>query len=111
MADKDDNGAVLKAIAEGNLSALEFLAAVNVASMEASGLDPETLMLVRLAVLAAMDAPEVSWTANLELASETDLSLDQVRGVLVAVAPLIGTPRVVSAAGKILGVFVDLLEA
>jgi 4-carboxymuconolactone decarboxylase len=88
---------------------LEFLAAVNLASMEASGLDPETLMLVRIAVLAAMDAPEVSWRANLELAAEADLSIEQVRGVLVAVAPLIGTPRVMSAASKILLVFAELL--
>jgi alkylhydroperoxidase/carboxymuconolactone decarboxylase family protein YurZ len=73
--------------------------------MEASGLDPETLMLVRMAALAAMDAPEASWMANLEVAAETDLSIEQVRGVLMAVAPLIGTPRVISAAGKIQQVF------
>jgi 4-carboxymuconolactone decarboxylase len=109
MAEDKDAGAVLKEIAEGNLAALDFLAAVNVASMEASGLDPETLMLVRMAVLAAMDAPEVSWTANLALAAETDLSIDQIRGVLVAVAPLIGTPRVVAAAARILRVFEELL--
>jgi alkylhydroperoxidase/carboxymuconolactone decarboxylase family protein YurZ len=56
-----------------------------------------------------MDAPEVSWRANLELAAEADLSIEQVRGVLVAVAPLIGTPRVMSAASKILLVFAELL--
>jgi 4-carboxymuconolactone decarboxylase len=101
MSEDQDAGAILKEIAEGNLTALEFLAAVNVASVEASGLDPETLMLVRIAALAAMDAPQASWSVNLEVAAETDLSIEQVRGVLVAVAPLIGTPRVISAAGKI----------
>ena len=105
MSENKDAGAILKEIAEGNLKAWEFLAAVNVASMEASGLDPETLMLVRIAALAAMDAPEASWMANLEVAAETDLSIEQVRGVLMAVAPLIGTPRVISAAGKIQQVF------
>jgi alkylhydroperoxidase/carboxymuconolactone decarboxylase family protein YurZ len=105
MSENQDAGAILKEIAEGNLKAWEFLAAVNVASMEASGLDPETLMLVRMAALAAMDAPEASWMANLEVAAETDLSIEQVRGVLMAVAPLIGTPRVISAAGKIQQVF------
>ena len=101
MSEDLDAGAVLEEIAEGNLKAWEFLAVVNVASMEASGLDPETLMLVRIAALAAMDAPEASWSANLEVAAETDLSIEQVRGALMAVAPLIGTPRVISAAGKI----------
>jgi hypothetical protein len=88
-------------IAEGNLEAMEFLVAVNIASMEASGLDPETLMLVRLAALAAIDAPAVSWATNLEVAAEADLSIEQVRGTLVAIAPLIGTAKFISAVGKI----------
>jgi len=92
---------MLQELAEGRLEALEFLTAVNIASMEASGLDAETLMLVRIAALAAIDAPVTSWLTNLGVASETDLTVDQVRGVLVAVAPLIGTARVISAAGKI----------
>jgi hypothetical protein len=92
---------MLLEIAEGNLEALEFLVAVNIASMEASGLDPETLMLVRLAALAAIDAPAVSWAANLEVAAEADLSIEQVRGTLVAIAPLIGTAKFISAVGKI----------
>lgn len=102
MAENQNDEAVLKDVAEGNLEALEILTVMNVASMEGSGLDPETLMLVRIAALAAIDAPAVSWLANLGIASETDLTVDQVRGTLVAVAPLIGTARVISAAGKIL---------
>ena len=102
MAENQNNEAVLRDIAEGRLEAFEFLAAVNIASMEASGLDPETLMLVRIAALAAIDAPAISWLANLGAASETDITLDQVRGTLVAIAPLIGTPRVISASAKIL---------
>ena len=92
---------MLLEIAEGNLEAMEFLVAVNIASMEASGLDPETLMLVRLAALAAIDAPAVSWATNLEVAAEADLSIEQVRGTLVAIAPLIGTAKFISAVGKI----------
>lgn len=101
MAENQSNEAILGEIAEGRLEALEFLATLNIASMEASGLDPDTLMLVRIAALAAVDAPAASWLTNLGIASETNLTVDQVRGVLVAVAPLIGTAKVVSAAGKI----------
>lgn len=102
MAENQNDEAVLRDIAEGRLEALEFLVAVNIASAEASGLDPETLMLVRMAALAAIDAPTVSWLANLGVASETEITIDQVRGTLVAIAPLIGTARVISASGKIL---------
>jgi len=93
---------VLKDVAEGKLDALEFLTAVNIACIEASGLDPDTLMLVRIAALAAIDAPAASWFANLGAASLTDITLEQVRGALIAIAPLIGTPRVISASAKIL---------
>jgi alkylhydroperoxidase/carboxymuconolactone decarboxylase family protein YurZ len=102
MAENQNNDAILKDLAEGRFDALDFLAAVNIASMEASGLDPETLMLVRIAVLAALDAPVASWVMNLSAAGETDITLEQLRGTLLAIAPLIGTPRVVSASGKML---------
>ena len=75
-------------------------------SLEASSLDPETLMLVRIAALVAVDAPPVSYLLNLEAAGEIGLDPEQVRGVLAAIAPIVGTARVASATGKI----VDALE-
>ena len=85
---------------------LDLLASMTADSLEASSLDPETLMLVRIAALAAVDAPPVSYLLNLGVASELDLDGEQVRGVLAAIAPIIGTARVASATGKI----VDALE-
>ena len=81
---------------------------VNMASdsLDASSLDPETLMLVRLGALVAVDGPTVSYLLNLEAASEVGVDAEQVRGVLAAIAPVVGTPRVVSAAGQI----VDALD-
>ena len=38
---------------------------------------------------------------NLGAASEFEIDADQVHGVLAAVAPIVGTARVVSATGKI----------
>jgi 4-carboxymuconolactone decarboxylase len=80
---------------------LDLLASMTADSIEASGLDPETLMLVRIAALAAVDAPSVSYLMNLGVASELDIDADQVRGVLAAIAPIVGTARIASATGKI----------
>lgn len=38
---------------------------------------------------------------NLDAASELDIDAEQVRGVLAAVAPIVGTARVASATGNI----------
>jgi 4-carboxymuconolactone decarboxylase len=58
-------------------------------------------MLARIAALVAVDAPPASYLANLAAAGELDVDAEQVRGVLAAVALIVGTPRVVSATGKI----------
>jgi alkylhydroperoxidase/carboxymuconolactone decarboxylase family protein YurZ len=92
---------------------LDLLGRMTVDSMETSTLDPDTLMLVRLAALVAVDAPPASYLVNVGAAGEVGVSSDQVTGVLAAVAPIVGTTRVVSAAGrmvKALGAAVELAE-
>jgi 4-carboxymuconolactone decarboxylase len=85
---------------------LDLLASMTADSVAASSLDPATLMLVRVAALVAVDAPTVSYLLNLGVASEVGLDAEQVRGVLAAIAPIVGTPRVAAATGKI----VDALD-
>lgn len=85
---------------------LDLLAGMTADSVAASNLDPNTLMLVRIAALVAVDAPAVSYLLNLGAAGEIGLDPELVRGVLAAVAPIVGTSRVASATGKI----VDALE-
>src|SRR5215207_5156400 len=92
---------------------LDLLANMTADSMAASSLDPETLMLVRIAALVAVDAPSFSYLMNLEVASELDIDPERIRGVLAAVAPIVGTPRVASATGKIveaLAVEIEIAE-
>ena len=92
---------------------LDLLARMNADAIEVSSLDPEKLMLVRIAALVAMDAPPMSYLLNLGAADELDIDPEDVRGVLAAVAPIVGTPRVVAATGKIaraLGIALDLAE-
>jgi len=81
--------------------AYAYLAGTIASSFEAASLDHETLMLVWLAALVAIDAPSESFLMNLGAASEGDVKLEQVRGVLEALAPIVGGPRVVSASVKI----------
>jgi alkylhydroperoxidase/carboxymuconolactone decarboxylase family protein YurZ len=80
---------------------LDLLASMTAESVDASILDPETLMLIRVAALVAVDAPPFSYLMNLGAASQVGIDADQIRGVLAAVAPIVGTARVASATGKI----------
>jgi len=92
---------------------LDLLASMTADSIESSSLDPEKLMLVRIAALVAVDAPPISYLYNLGAASEIDIDVDEVRGVLAAIAPIVGTARVASATSKIvraLGIAIDIAE-
>lgn len=80
---------------------LDLLASMTADSIAASSLDPNTLLLVRIAALAAVDAPTVSYLLNLEVAGEVGVDAEQVRGVLAAIAPIVGTARVAAATGNI----------
>jgi len=80
---------------------METIVEMTAASFERANLSTEALMLVRLAALVAVDAPTASFRANLSAGAQTTLSLEDARSVLVAVAPIVGAPRVVSAADKI----------
>jgi 4-carboxymuconolactone decarboxylase len=80
---------------------LDLLARMTADSLEASSLDERATMLVRIAALVAVDAPPASYLFNLDLAAESGIDEDQIRGVLTAVAPIVGTARVAAAAGNI----------
>ena len=82
---------------------LDTLTDMTVASVARADLDDRTLMMVRLAALAAVDAPSGSYLMNLAAAGEAGITLEDARSVLIAVAPIVGGPRVVSAAGAITG--------
>jgi alkylhydroperoxidase/carboxymuconolactone decarboxylase family protein YurZ len=84
-------------------SVLDLLKDMTASSLDATNLDERTLMLVRIAALVAVDAPPVSYAMNLEAAGEVGVEAEQVRGVLAAIAPIVGTTRVVSATSSIAG--------
>lgn len=88
---------------EVNAPVLETLVKMNEGTPEASGLDPETYMLVRIAALASVGAPPASYLVNLGAASELGVTDEQVQGVLIAIAPVVGSARVASAGSAIAG--------
>ena len=93
---------------------LDTLAAMTAASITNCELAPRELMIARIAALAAVDAPPASYLANAGTASDVGITFEDVQGVLIAVAPIAGTARAVSAAGNIaraLGFAIAAIEA
>jgi hypothetical protein len=80
---------------------LNTLADITAVSVVRGTLDAREHMIARLAALVAVDAPAASYVLNFEPAAEVGVTLEDAQGLLVAVAPIVGTARVMSAAGKI----------
>ena len=93
---------------------LSALAEMTAVSIERGTLPAREHMLVRLAALVAVGAPPVSYVLNAGTAADVGITLEDVQGLLVAIAPIVGTPQVVSASANItqaLGFMIDLAIA
>jgi alkylhydroperoxidase/carboxymuconolactone decarboxylase family protein YurZ len=64
-------------------------------------LDARTLALVRLAALLSIGAPTASCRAAVEAAHAAGATDEELVDVLVAVAPVVGTARLVAAAPRL----------
>ena len=92
----------------------DTLAAMTVASIENSDLPAREHMIARIAALIAVDAPAASYVLNVGVAADAGITLDDIEDILVAVAPIVGAPRVGSAVTNIaraLGIAIAVLEA
>ena len=81
---------------------LDTIADITAASIGHSSGSPREFMLARLAALIAVDAPPASYLANAPALQEAGLTAEDIQRVMIAIAPVVGTPRVVSASGHIL---------
>ncbi|MGO8863574.1 MAG: carboxymuconolactone decarboxylase family protein [Acidimicrobiales bacterium] len=93
---------------------LDTITAMTLDSVERCGLDADTLLLVRIAALAAVDAKAASYLLHVGPAVDAGVTLEQVQDVLVAVAPIVGTARTMSASLAIteaLGLAIAVIEA
>ena len=93
---------------------LDTLTGMIGASIDNNTLSPREFMLVRLAALIAVGAPPASYLFNAEAATELGVTSEDVQGVMIGVAPVVGAPRVVAAGGNImraLGLAIAVTEA
>ena len=100
-------------MALGQAPVMGTLMDINATSLARTELDPRALMLVRLGALAAVDAPTASYLMHIGPSVEAGLSIKDAEDVLVAIAPIVGTPRTASAAVKLVEAFdmaIDLAE-
>jgi alkylhydroperoxidase/carboxymuconolactone decarboxylase family protein YurZ len=101
-------------MADSDTPVLDTLAAMTAESLARCGLDDNSLLTARLAALVAIDAPAASYLMHIGPAIDAGVTIEQVQGILTAVAPVVGTARTVSAAAKIteaIGITVIALEA
>ena len=81
-------------------------------SCSESGLDPRTRALVQLGALVAVDAAPPSYMSVAEEALEAGATYADLVGSLIVVMPVVGVPRVVSAAPNLgLAIGYDVGEA
>ncbi|MDQ2676952.1 MAG: carboxymuconolactone decarboxylase family protein [Actinomycetota bacterium] len=71
-------------------------------ALDVSPLPGRTVALVRIATLIALDAPPASYGRQVAAALESGASPEDILGVLRAVAPQVGTARVVAAAPELM---------
>jgi len=93
---------------------LDTLTDINATSIEHSHFMPRELMLARIAALVAVDAPPASYLANAGAAADSGVTEQDVEEVMIAVAPVVGTAKVVSAGGNMmraLGFAIKVAEA
>jgi hypothetical protein len=93
---------LLQSVVPGDTPVLESLIRLHAGVQEASGLDDRTYLMVRIAALVAVDAPATSYLANLTVSDQVGVTADDVRGVLIALGPLLGSARVLAGAEKAL---------
>ena len=67
-----------------------------------SGLDPRSFALVKVAALIALDAPPASYLWQVVNALDAGVAPEELVGVLRAIAPQVGLPRIVAAAPELM---------
>jgi alkylhydroperoxidase/carboxymuconolactone decarboxylase family protein YurZ len=108
----DEYKVTLRKLAVRDDRYIDALLQTDRASATVSGLDDRAHALVRIGVLVALNATPAAYMNSVEAALKAGASYDEMVGVLVAVLPVVGVARVVSAAPNLgLAVGYDVSEA
>lgn len=97
-----DTQEALKGMSVGDLDFLETAVGLRELSRESTSLDPRTFALVKIAALIALDSPPASYAWQVANALEEGVTPEEILGVLRAVAPQVGGPRLIAAAPEIM---------
>lgn len=97
-----DTHETLSAVSSGDYDVLERAFGLRERNREGSGLDARTFALVKVASLIALDAPPASYAWQIGNALEEGATPEDIIGVLRAIAPQVGGPKVVAAAPEIM---------
>jgi 4-carboxymuconolactone decarboxylase len=92
----------LSGLSAGDVDAMEDFLAMRAEYRETTGLDARTFGLVKIAALIALDAPPASYLWQIANALDEGATAEDILGVLRAVAPQVGAPRVIAAAPEIM---------
>lgn len=97
-----DTHQTLTGVASGDVTLLDEVLGLREAQMASIGLDARTFALVKIAALIALDAPPASYAWQIANAVEDGVTAEDFLGVLKAIAPQVGGPKVVAAAPEIM---------
>lgn len=97
-----DSQSALERIALGELDLLEGAIGLRDVAREDSGLEPRAFSLVKIAALVALDAPPASYAWQVANALGEGVTAEDILGVLRAIAPQVGGPRLIAAAPEIM---------
>ncbi|HEY6522211.1 MAG TPA: carboxymuconolactone decarboxylase family protein [Solirubrobacteraceae bacterium] len=97
-----DTHQTFSGLSSGDVDMLEKGIGLREINREVSGLDPREFALVKIAALVALDAPPASYAWQVGNALADDVTPEDILGVLRAVAPQVGGPRVVAAASEVM---------
>jgi alkylhydroperoxidase/carboxymuconolactone decarboxylase family protein YurZ len=92
---------VLRGLALGEGAVADQILKLHADNLTESALDKKSYALVRIAALVAIGAEEASFVSNVKVAVDWGVTADDITGVLIALAPMVGAPRIVAAAPKI----------
>ena len=92
----------LTGISAGDMDILDKAIGLRELNREGSGLDARTFALVKIAALVALDAPPASYAWQVGNALTEGVTAEEILGVLRAVAPQVGGPKVIAAAPEIM---------
>ena len=92
----------LSGVSSGDIEMLERAMGLREVELEESRLDTRTFALVKIAALIALDAPPASYVWQVANALAAGATPADLVGVLIAVTPQVGGPRVVAAAPELM---------